>query len=250
MSTIHDAALAAPLHSKRAYRYPLGNLRAPGLLGKWPFIGLAMLLIGLSLFGVFAFNLQTKGPLIQTDTQIVNDLHADALQSSPFTQDAVIVGSYLGEQGVLAIGAVLALYFLIKRFWPELSMVVIAWAGEGGIWLVLTQYFNRARPLLGVSFWTRAAGSGFPSGHSFSAVLCFGLLAYLLAPQLPSRFWKVAVTLVAVLIILYIGFSRVYVGDHYPTDVLAGYALGIAWAGLVYTSVELIAKRVKKHKES
>jgi undecaprenyl-diphosphatase len=84
---------------------------------------------------------------------------------------------------------------------------------------------------------------GFPSGHSFSAVLCFGLLAYLLAPKMPSRFWKAAVIVAAVLIILFIGFSRIFVGDHYLTDVLAGYGLGIAWAGLVYTSVELISRK-------
>src|SRR5258706_9283952 len=128
-----------------------------------------MLLIGVSIFGVFAVNLQSHGPLVQVDTQIANDIDVVALQSSPFTRDVVIFGSYLGEQGVLAIGAVLVLYFLYKRYWPELSMVLIAWLGEGAIWLVLSQYFNRARPMFAVPFWTRAPGPGFPSGHSFSA---------------------------------------------------------------------------------
>jgi undecaprenyl-diphosphatase len=44
-----------------------------------------------------------------------------------------------------------------------------------------------------------------------------------------------------VLVILFIGYSRIFVGDHYPTDVLAGYALGIAWSGFVYTLVELMS---------
>jgi len=247
MSNAHDAALAMPLHSNKSDRRGVGILRTPGLLGKWPLIGLVMLLLGVTVFVLLAVSLQTHNLLVQSDTLIVNEIHGVALQSSPITQDVAIFGSYLGEQGVLAIGAVLALYFLFKRFWPELSMVVIAWLGEGAIWLVLSQYFNRARPLLGVSFWTRAPGPGFPSGHSFSAVLCFGLLAYLLAPRIRSRFWQIAVSVAAVLIILYIGYSRVFVGDHYPTDVLAGYALGIAWAGLVYTSVELISMRLAKH---
>jgi undecaprenyl-diphosphatase len=86
----------------------------------------------------------------------------------------------------------------------------------------------------------------FPSGHSISAVLCYGLLAYLIVPSLPSRFWKIVVVAGAVLIVLYIGFSRIFVGDHYPTDVVAGYAIGIVWAGYVYTSVELTAQRAKK----
>jgi undecaprenyl-diphosphatase len=54
------------------------------------------------------------------------------------------------------------------------------------------------------------------------------------------------VIVAALLIILFIGFSRVFVGDHYPTDILAGYALGIAWAGLVYTTVELMALRRRR----
>ena len=155
----------------------------------------------------------------------------------------MIFGFYLGEHAIVAIGAVLVVYFLYKRFWPELAMVLIAWGGEGAIWVVLSQYFNRPRPTFDISVWRQMTSPGFPSGHSFSAVLCFGLLAYLLAPKMPSRFWKAAVIVAAVLIILFIGFSRIFVGDHYLTDVLAGYGLGIAWAGLVYTSIELISRK-------
>ena len=91
---------------------------------------------------------------------------------------------------------------------------------------------------------------GFPSGHSFSAVLCFGLLAYLIVPKMHTRTWKIVVIVAAVGIILFIGFSRIFVGDHYPSDVLAGYGLGIAWGGLVYTTIELIAKSYKARKQS
>jgi undecaprenyl-diphosphatase len=238
----HDMAIVPPLPNKRAYQHLEGNLRTPGLLAKWPLIGLVIVLLGVSLFGVFAVNLQTHGPLIQADTQIVNDLHGVALQSSPFIRAVMIFGFYLGEHAIVAIGAVLALYFLYKRFWPELCMVLIAWAGEGAIWSVLSQYFNRVRPMFDISVWRQMPPPGFPSGHSFSAVMCFGLLAYLLAPKMPSRLWKAAVIVAAVLVILYIGFSRVFVGDHFPTDVLAGYALGIAWSAFVYTVVELISK--------
>ncbi|HEX9388903.1 MAG TPA: phosphatase PAP2 family protein, partial [Anaerolineales bacterium] len=59
-------------------------------------------------------------------------------------------------------------------------------------------------------------------------------------PKMPSRFWKWTVSIVALLIVLFDGFSRVFQGGHYLTDILAGYALGIAWAGLVYTVIERI----------
>jgi undecaprenyl-diphosphatase len=70
------------------------------------------------------------------------------------------------------------------------------------------------------------------------AVLCYGLLAYLLVPKMPSRFWKWLIVIAAIVVILFITFSRLFLGGHYLTDVLAGYALGIAWAGLVYTLIE------------
>ncbi len=227
---------------------PLSNLRTPGLLARWPLIGLIMVVLGLSLFGVLAISLQTHSPLLVEDVQLTNDLHVIALQSSPAIRDVMIAGFYMGEHVIIAIGLILALYFLYKRFWPELAMVVIAWSGEGLIWTVLSQYFDRTRPIFAVSVWRQMQVPSFPSGHSMSAVMCYGLLAYLLAPRMPSRFWKVFVSLVALLIIVYIGFSRLFVGDHFVIDVLAGYGLGIAWFGLVFTTVELIARRIARRK--
>jgi undecaprenyl-diphosphatase len=202
-----------------------------------------MILVGGSLFALAAISLQTHSLLIQTDIQIDNSLHMMALSSSRLIVVLMILGFYLGEHVIVAIGAVLVVYFLYKRFWPELAMVLIAWGGEGGIWLLLSQYFNRARPVFATSVWHVMTAPGFPSGHSFSAVLCFGFLAYLIVPKIASRRGKIAVIALAVIIILFIGFSRVFVGDHYPLDVLSGYGLGIAWAGLVYTAIEIIAKR-------
>ena len=227
----------------------MSNLRTPGLLGKWPLIGLMLILVGVCLFGVTAVSVQTHGPLLQSETGIVNDLHATALQSSPFIRGVMILGYYVGQEIIVAIGAVLVLYFLYRRYWTEFWMVVIAWGGEGGIWIVLSQDFNRARPVFDIPVWHQMTSPGFPSGHSFGAVLCYGLLAYLLAPKMTSRVWKAVVIAAALLIILYVGFSRVFVGDHYPTDVVAGYGLGIAWGGLVYTTVELVFQRRAKKRE-
>jgi membrane-associated phospholipid phosphatase len=238
-----DTVTVLPLQGNRLDKSHLNGLRSPGLLGKWPLIGLLMILLGGSLFGVLAVGVQTHSSLTQIDAQIVNNLHDVALRSSTLIRGMMIFGFYLGEHAIVAIGAVLVVYFLYKRFWPELAMVLIAWGGEGAIWVVLSQYFSRPRPIFDISVWRQMTSPGFPSGHSFSAVLCFGLLAYLLAPRVSSPFWKAMGIVAAVLIILFIGFSRIFIGDHYLTDVLAGYGLGIAWAGLVYTSVELISRK-------
>ncbi|HZY42731.1 MAG TPA: phosphatase PAP2 family protein [Anaerolineae bacterium] len=244
-----NPTLAVPLQEKNLDKYPLAHLRSPGLLARWPLIGVVMVLLGGLLFGAMAINLQTHGPLLPVDVQVSDDLHVIALQSSPAMREVMIFGFYMGEHVIMAIGLILVLYFLYKRFWPELSMVVIAWAGEGTLWLVLTPYFNRARPVFDVSIWRQMTEPGFPSGHSISAVMCYGLLAYLIVPKISSRFWQAVVIVTTGLVILYIGFSRMFVGDHYLTDILAGYGLGVAWSGLVYTLVEVIARKIK-HKKS
>ena len=155
----------------------------------------------------------------------------------------MIFGFYLGEHVIVAIGALLAVYFLFRRFWPEFWMVGIAWTGEGGIWLFLSQYYGRPRPIFDVAVWHQMTSPGFPSGHSISAVMCYGLIAYLLVPKIRSHAWKAACIFSMLLIILFIGYSRILVGDHYLSDVLAGYTLGLAWTGLVFTSIELIYKK-------
>ena len=244
--------LAVPLPEKKLDRHPHTHLHTPGLLARWPLIGVMLVLLGGLLFGALALNLETHGPLLPVDVRVANDLHAIALQSSPAMRGVMIFGFYLGEQVIVVIGVILALYFLYKRFWPGLAMVVIAWAAEGAIWLVLSQYYHRARPVFDVPIWHQMTEPGFPSGHTIAAVMCFGLLAYLIVPKMPSRFWQAVVIVTAGLVILYIGYSRMFVGDHYLTDVLAGYGLGVALCGSVYTLVEVIARKLehrhlKKH---
>jgi undecaprenyl-diphosphatase len=128
-------------------------------------------------------------------------------------------------------------------------MVLVGLLGEGAIWYFLTNYFNRPRPIFAVPVWHQMTYPTYPSGHSFGAVVLFGLLVYLIAAKTSSRFWKWVVVALGLLITLYIGFSRMFVGDHYTTDILAGYALGIAWAGFAYTMVELTALRNRQHKQ-
>jgi membrane-associated phospholipid phosphatase len=238
-----DTGINQPRVSEVVKTGSRSNLRSPGILARWPIIGILMVLIGGIAFGAISINLQSNGPLIQSDVPVSNAVHQMALQSSPLIRNVMISGFYIGEQVIVAIGALLLIYFVINRQWPELFMVVIAWAGEGAMWIVLSQAYNRPRPEFAVPVWHQMTSPGFPSGHSISAVMCYGLLAYLLMPAIRASFWKAVVIVAAILVILFIGYSRIFVGDHYLTDVLAGFALGIAWSGFVYTLVELIFKK-------
>jgi membrane-associated phospholipid phosphatase len=121
--------------------------------------------------------------------------------------------------------------------------------GELLIFHFLSTFIGRSRPP--TQIWIVVNIPGFPSGHAISVVVCYGLLAYLLAPKMPSLFWKITVSAAALLIIAFVGFSRIFTGGHYLTDILAGYAVGIAWCGLAYTVIERVfqERRTRNVKE-
>jgi undecaprenyl-diphosphatase len=115
--------------------------------------------------------------------------------------------------------------------------VAIGWAGSALIFNALSHFIARARPP--TQIWIIVNIPGFPSGHAVAVVTFYGLMAYLLVPKMPSAFWKAVVVALALLIIGFVGFSRIFTGGHYLTDILSGYAVGIAWFGVVYTLIEL-----------
>ena len=217
----------------------LRGLRSPGFFAKRPAIGFTMFLLGILAFGVLAYLVSTKSPLLQWDLMIANTWRADILHIPASLIEYILFGFFLGKEIVILIGTILGIYFLYKHYWRELGMLLIGLGGGGAIWYVLNRYFDRPRPDTPFHVLVLKDPS-FPSGVALSAVLCYGFLAYLLVPKMPSRFWKWFVALLLTLVIAFVGFSTILYGAHYVTDVIAGYSLGIAWAGLIYTLTERI----------
>lgn len=217
-----------------------GDLRTPELLARWPLLGLILFIVGSLSFGALAYNLQTHGLLIQLDTTLYHNLYAKALAAPARTNEILLFGFFVGKELIQVIVVLLGLYFFHKRLWRELLMVLIGSGGGSLVWRYFNTFFDRPRPeaQLGIT----VLNPSFPSGHVMSAVLCYGFLGYLLVPKMPSIFWKWVVIIGMLLVLAFVGLSRVFQGGHYLTDVLAGYALGLAWASLVYTLIESIFK--------
>jgi undecaprenyl-diphosphatase len=128
---------------------------------------------------------------------------------------------------VLPLLAVIV-YVFYRRGW-RLSAVLLAVSTGGSIVLttVLKGVFQRARPELFDSGY-QASFYSFPSGHATVAVGFYGMLTVILAYRLRGfARWAVAVS--GVLVVILIGFSRLYLGVHYPTDILAGYLSALLW---------------------
>jgi membrane-associated phospholipid phosphatase len=229
--------VSSPVQVHQLPQINIPGVHSPGKFAKRPAIGLLMFIFGSLVFGTLFYNLMAQGPLLQWDKTLSTVLPAIGLQNAATLKPIMDAGYYLGGWGVIILALMFGIYFIAKRYWQELTMLVIGMAGETLLFLAISNLVGRIRPP--TQIWIILKIPGFPSGHTFAAVVFFGFLAYLLAPRMRSTLGKVFVVVVAILIMLFIGFTRVFTAAHYLTDVLAGYAIGIAWSGAAFTLVEV-----------
>jgi undecaprenyl-diphosphatase len=136
----------------------------------------------------------------------------------------------LGGTAVLT-GLTLAVVvaFALRRKWHVAVYVALAVAGGALASSMLKQLFDRPRPDL-VAHGQDVYTASFPSGHSMLSAVTFLTLGALLAGAQQERHMRAYVLALAILLTVAVGVSRVYLGVHWPTDVLGGWAAGAAWA--------------------
>ena len=200
-------------------------------------IGSAVIFAGVWVFLWLASGLNVGMPIGQWDQAITNALHASV---TPQTLQLFAALTHLADPRTLTVVCVLGTLVLLARRQSGLALVwVLAIAGNGVLNQSLKQFIGRARPLDPEGL-VLAQGLSFPSGHSSGAVVTYGMLAYL-ALRLMPKVWHLPALLLALALTLAVGASRVWLGVHFPSDVLAGFASGSAWLALCVTSVELVS---------
>ncbi|MEK5032689.1 phosphatase PAP2 family protein [Paenibacillus sp. FSL R7-0302] len=151
-----------------------------------------------------------------------------SMESPPLT--ALAKGLSLVGSSKLAVGisvlTMLILFFALKH---RLELALFLWVGLGSQLLntLLKLWFHRERPT--IHRLIEQAGYSFPSGHSMAAFSLYGVIAYLLWRHMHSRSERFLLILFTVLMTGGIGWSRIYLGVHYPSDVIGGYAASGAW---------------------
>lgn len=150
--------------------------------------------------------------------------------------------THLGDSAFLfVLASVVALILLWRKQWLHAGAWIVATSLGGALNWVLKALFERARPEhdhIGIT----AAGWSFPSGHASGSFIVYGLLGYLVVRHTP-RAWHVPTVMLAILLVVFVGFSRVILQVHYLSDVLAGYAFATAWVAIWIAGLEGIRKR-------
>ncbi|HEU4618566.1 MAG TPA: phosphatase PAP2 family protein [Gammaproteobacteria bacterium] len=148
----------------------------------------------------------------------------------------------LGGVGLLTFITLASAGFVALQGRPRLAVYLLACTGSGMLVASLLKLgFDRPRPEL-VPHGQAVYSSSFPSGHSMMSAIVYLTLGALLAAAQPNRRLKVYLISLAVLLTVSVGVSRVYLGVHWPTDVLAGWTAGAAWAFACWT----IARRLRR----
>jgi len=164
--------------------------------------------------------------ILQFDTTIIS-----FVQGFESSSNTVMMKFFtaIGSGWILCIIAVVIMLFLYQVLQHRHELVLFAWVvlGSALMNLSLKMIFHRARPILHRII--DANGFSFPSGHSMAAFAMYGVLSFLLWRHIPSRLGRTLLLIGSAFIILMIGISRIYLGVHYPSDVLGGFLASGCW---------------------
>ena len=147
---------------------------------------------------------------------------------------------------VLATTVTLLLAFLWRSRTP-LVLMVIAAAGSLAMTTTGKSLIGRARPALQFAVPPYEHSPSFPSGHTLNATVLAGVLVYLLLRRIESGWGRVVTVVVGAVFVVSMGLSRVFLGHHWLTDVVAGWALGLAWVTAVVTAHRLYLTVRREH---
>ncbi len=187
--------------------------------------GLLLAILIAAALGWLAYQVNAGGST-RFDTAVRDEIHAHA---NPALTRVMIVISDIGKplvSGPLTI--LIAAFFWRAGYTRRAWLLLIAMAGGAIIEDALKLAIHRPRPQPFFGYPLPASYS-FPSGHALSSFCLYGVVAALLSPSIRSRVGRALLWFAAALMIVAIGFSRIYLGVHYPTDVIAGYAAAGVW---------------------
>lgn len=130
-----------------------------------------------------------------------------------------------GKEIIFPVAFAVSLYLFIKKRYKFLTVLLISLAMAGTVVEIMKKIFARERPNQ-IYALANADGFGFPSGHSTLALVFYGILVYFIFVSDNQKTHKIYALIIGLALTILVGFSRIYMGVHWPSDVLGGYILG------------------------
>jgi undecaprenyl-diphosphatase len=201
----------------------------------WLLVGLSACVFVL-LFWILASEV-AEGDTQGFDVRIVQAMRNPLNPSVPigpqWLQWSMVDVTALGGPTILGLMLVAVVGFLLLQTRYHTALFVAATTATGEILsYILKHYFNRARPTVVPNL--RIMSPSFPSGHAMESAIVYLTLGAVLMRVAETRVTKVYLLGVAMLLTTIVGISRVYLGVHYPTDVVAGWIVGLVWASICW----------------
>lgn len=246
---LHDSVVARPLVRRELERHPrlwrfVAARFAPGeYLGLHLTLGLLISLAALWLFGGITEDVIHHDPLTRFDLSVLQWFQR---LGSPAGDRVAVVVSLVGSPVAMVVVALLgALLLAWRRLWLVFVGWVVAFGGGGVLDAALKLIVRRPRPP-GATAFLHGMTFSFPSGHSMGSLIGYGMLAYVVTILwVRHRAGRIVVVAATAVLVLAIGTSRLYLGVHYFSDVVGGYAAGVLWLAACVSGVEVAREKRK-----
>jgi membrane protein DedA with SNARE-associated domain/membrane-associated phospholipid phosphatase len=226
----------------RAWAFAAARVAPGAYLGLHLTLGLLISLGALWLFGGVAEDVVHGDPLTAFDLRL---LHFARGHATPLGDRLFVAVSLIGSPVTMAAVALGGLLFLTwRRAWVQLGGWAAAFGGAAVLAEALKTVFHRPRPT-GAAAFLHGTSFSFPSGHALGSLVGFGMLTYLLVVgALHSRGARIALVAGTAALVLAIGISRLYLGVHYFSDVVAGFAAGSLWLAVCVSGLEVVRREL------
>ena len=216
------------------------RLSPEGYLGLHLTIGALVLMVSALFFGLIAEDVATADQITIVDVQVSQWFHARA---TPLLTKSVLFFTNLHSTlGIIGFSLLLASYWARTKAWDWLLTLVLTVPVGMLLNVLLKNIFQRVRPVFDVPLLSLNTYS-FPSGHAAAATLFYGVLAAWLISRVTAWRWRALIALAAALLVALVGLSRIYLGVHYLSDVLAAMAASSCWLAFSLTAVETSRRR-------
>ncbi len=229
----------SPHRFERGFAFLRRRFSPEGAFGLHLTIGLLVMLLGFWIFAEIAEDIEPNSALLARDHAVTNWFHAHATSGLTTAAHVITTFGSVAFLSTVSLGVIGLLTW--QEAWNRLIIFASGMIGGSLLNILLKHFFHRQRPILENPLVTLSS-YGFPSGHTMGATILYGLLVLLTFASWRRWSRRLLSVLLAGLFVAAIGLTRIYLGAHFMTDVLAAFAAGAVWLAFCWSAGESLRK--------